>query len=213
MVFFVSALVAPILGPALYGLLHGRDRAVRALDSFVYVAVPLLVAGQVVPAAYEHRSLTIVLAAAGGVLLPTLFEQASRSLESHTDDLALVVGLSGVVIHALLEGAAFAPWGASVDPVFGTAVALHRIPVALVIWWLLRPRHGPGWAGLGVAALMFATLAGFLIGSEILDPVHGVGFEHYQAFVSGTLVHVVFHRGRHDHAHCGPTEHGPTHRH
>jgi len=53
-----------------------------------------------------------------------------------------------------------------------------------------------------------ATLAGFLVGNELLGPVHGPGVERYQAFVSGTLLHVIFHRGRHDHAHVHGHDHG-----
>jgi hypothetical protein len=202
MPYFVSALLAPILGPALYALFHGRKRAADALDRFVYIAVPFLVAWQVLPVAFERRSVVILVVALVGLLIPTLFERASRSLADRTDDLAIVVGLSGLMLHALLEGAAFAPWGSAVEARFGAAVALHRIPVALVIWWLIRPRHGSIAALSGVAALVLATLLGFVIGSEVLGPVHGPGLELYQAFVSGSLIHVVFHQGRHDHDHC-----------
>ena len=84
---------------------------------------------------------------------------------------------------------------------FALAVILHRIPVSLVIWWLIRPRPGRWAAIAGVATIVFATLVGYLLGAGLLGGEHGSGVEYYQAFVSGTLVHVVFHQGRHDHAH------------
>ena len=84
---------------------------------------------------------------------------------------------------------------------FGLAIVLHRISVSLVIWWLIRPRHGT-WAGVaGVAAIVLATLVGYLLAASLGSGEHGSGVEYYQAFVSGTLVHVVFHQGRHDHQH------------
>jgi uncharacterized protein len=177
------------------------------VDRFVYVAVPLLVAFQVLPHALEERSLLIVLAVGAGLLIPTLFERASRALARRTDALGLVVGLSGLTVHSLMEGAAFAPLSTPVDTTFAWAVILHRVPVGLVMWWLVRPRYGMGSAVAGVGLLVGTTLLGFLIGNEVLDPVHGPGFELYQAFVSGTLVHVVFHQGRHDHAHDRDHEH------
>lgn len=199
--YLVAAVLAPALGPVLYALLHGHRRAVRLVDGFVYVAVPLLVAWQVVPFALEGAAWGVAVAVGAGLLVPTLFERASRALEHRTDDLAILVGMSGILLHALLEGAALVPVQGSVAPAFGWAVVLHRVPVALVIWWLLRPRHGVGIAVIGVGGLMAATLLGFVAGSELLDPVHGAGTEIYQAFVSGTLIHVVFHQGRHDHDH------------
>jgi hypothetical protein len=84
------------------------------------------------------------------------------------------------------------------------------VPVGLVIWWLIRPRHGIGLASLGIATTVLATLAGFGVGGEILGDAHGPMVELYQAFVSGSLVHVVFHQGRHDHSH---DDHGEGGRH
>ena len=200
MLFLVAALAAPAIGPALYGGLHAHPKAVRLVDGFVYLAVPLLVAWQVVPFAREDRGLVVPLLVLAGLVLPNLFERASRAFEAHTDNFAIIVGLSGLALHALLEGAALGS-GGTVALAFGLAIVLHRIPVSLVIWWLIRPRHGT-WAGVaGVAAIVLATLVGYLLAASLGSGEHGSGVEYYQAFVSGTLVHVVFHQGRHDHQH------------
>jgi len=198
--FLVAALAAPAAGPLLYRVLHPRPVAVRLVDGFVYVAVPVLVALQVLPFAWEHRSLLALALLGLGLLVPLGMERVSRLLAERTDDVAIVVGLSGLVVHAMLEGAALAPGAAAVAPAFGTAVVLHRVPVGLVVWWLVRPRHGIPMATLAVACLVIATLAGVGAG-EVAGALHGPGIELYQAFVSGSLVHVVFHQGRHDHDH------------
>ena len=50
------------------------------------------------------------------------------------------------------------------------------------------------------------VLDGRTIILEPLDPaVHGAAL--YQAFVSGSLIHVVFHQGRHDHDHSIDNHH------
>ncbi len=209
-ILLLAVLLAPVLGAALYRALHGRAHLRRLVDRSVYVAVPLLVAAQVLPHAIEERSLLVIVVLAAGVLLPGAFERASRALAHRTDDLGLVVGYSGLLLHALLEGGAFAPLGAPVEPTFAWAVVLHRVPVGLVVWWLVRPRHGGPLAAAALGGVVGATLLGFLIGNEVLGPVHGPGIELYHAFVSGTLVHVVFHQGRHDHAHHDHDPH-PAH--
>lgn len=199
--YLIAASAAPVLGPVLYRVLHPHPRAVGLVDGFVYLAVPVLVAWQVLPHAWQERSLVPLAVVTVGFLLPALVERASQALADQTDNLALIVGVSGLALHALLEGAALAPGAAPVDDAFALAVVLHRIPVGLVIWWLVRPRFGQGAAALGVASMVLATLAGAGLGSELLASAGAEPAHLYQLFVSGSLVHVVYHQGRHDHDH------------
>lgn len=199
--YLIAVLAAPAAGPALYRILHGHPRAARVVDGSVYVAVPALVAWQVLPHAWAERSLLAIGAVGVGLLLPLGMERVSRALAPRTDDVALLAGLSGIVVHALLEGAALVPGSdEGVATPLALAVVLHRIPVGLVIWWLIRPRHGVAAASAGVGSLILATLVGFGLGG-LLGEAHGSAAEIYQALVSGSLVHVVFHQGRHDHDH------------
>jgi len=163
--------------------------------------VPALVALQVLPTAWTERSVWILLAVVAGLAVPQAMERLSRALHRHTDSMALVVGLSGLALHALLEGAALVPREGGGGVAFGLAVVLHRLPVGLVVWWLIRPRYGATKAAAGVGSVVLATLIGYVLGYEVLGDMHGPGAHAYQAFVSGSLVHVVFHQGRHDHAH------------
>jgi zinc transporter ZupT len=115
--------------------------------------------------------------------------------------MALVVGVSGLLLHTRLEGAALVPGEDGVPVAFTLAVILHQMPVGLVIWWLLRPRYGAAAAAAGVGSIVVGTLVGYVLGAEVLGSLHSEAAELLQALVSGTLVHVVFHQGRHDHAH------------
>ena len=211
MTYFLAALFAPVVGALLYRTLHGRNRAVRLVDGFVYVAVPSLVAVQILPDVIAERAPLLLVVVAAGAFLPTVFELASRSVSHHADDLAIVVTLAGLFFHELLEGAALAPAGEPVEPAFAWAVILHRVPVGLILWWLVRPRHGIPMASAAVGALVLATLVGGLVGLELSGPIHGEGLHYFEAFVAGTLLHVVFHQGRHDHDHDDGHAHADHH--
>ena len=195
MLQFAGSLAALLVGVLLYGWLHDRPSTMRLFDGCMYVIVPALVAWQVLPHAWADHGVLAIVVLALGMGTPTLIERVSHSLAPHADNLALLAGLSGLALHAFLEGAAFAPSGARV----GTAVMLHRIPVGLMIWWLLRPR-GFGRASIGIGAILVATVAGYVVGTHLFADDPG-GVELYQAFVGGSLLHVVFHHGRHDHPH------------
>ena len=203
--YLIAVAFAPLLAPVLYRVLHDRPSAVETFDKFVYLAVPMLVAWQVLPHAWEERNVLLILAVTGGLVLPILVERAFQSIADETDNLAIAAGLSGLVLHALLEGSALTP--TSPDPPLVAAIILHRIPMSLVIWWLIFPRFGTKKAAAGIGLLVLATLAGYSLGSEFLSGLQGDGPALYQAFVSGSLIHVVFHQGRHDHDHSKDKHH------
>lgn len=190
-----GSLAAPVVGAFLYRWLHGWSGAVRLFDGFMYVAVPAIVLWQVLPDSWENHGILAVLVLLLGMVTPNLIERISRSLAPHTDNLALLAGLSGLLIHAFLEGVALVSKGTRI----AYAVILHRIPVGLMIWWLLRPRHGFRVAATGIGTILVATVVGYGIGVQIF--AEGDGVELYQAFVGGSLIHAVFHQGRHDHRH------------
>ena len=195
MLQLAGSLAAPVLGAFLYRWLHGRSGAARLFDGFMFIAVPAIVLGQVLPHTWEDHGLLAIVVILLGMGAPTLIERISRSLAPHTGKLALLAGLSGLVIHAFLEGVALVPKDTSVS----YAVILHRIPVGLMIWWILRPRHGFWGAAVGIGAILAATVVGFAIGGRVF--ADGDGIELYQAFVGGSLLHAVFRQGRRDHSH------------
>lgn len=199
MLLLAAALLAPLAGPALYRILHPRPRATRIVDGFVYVVVPVLVAWHVVPHAWDEQSIVPLLLAGAGFLLPLVVERASHALEHRVDDLAIVVWVAGIGLHSLLEGAALA--GVEVGGAFAAAVIAHRIPEGLVLWWLVRVRHGIPWAVCGIAVILGSTLLGYFGGSGLIASMGEHPVEMLQAFVGGSLLHVVFHQGRHDHQH------------
>ena len=195
---FIAALLAPVAGVLLYIWLHNRPQTMQLIDTIVFVALPLLVLWQIFPHVWFERQITPLIAviAGGGILY--LLERISHRLAHHTDNLTILLGVASMVLHALLEGGALMPATASAP--FAFAVVLHRVAVGLLIWWLLEPRHGVAVAIAGVGAILLATMIGFAAGTEILPDEHAA-LELYQAFVAGSLLHVVFHQGRRDHIH------------
>ena len=194
----VSALLAPLAGVLIYVTMHHRPRTVRLLDTTVIVALPLLVAVQVVPHAWAERSLAPVVVVALGAGLLALVERLSHTLARHTDDVTILFAVLGLSVHALVEGSALT---AGASPTFVLAVVVHRVALGLLIWWLVAPRHGVPVAAAGVAAIVAATLAGYVVGAGIMTDVPFVDRALLEAFVAGTLLHVVFHQGREDHRH------------
>ncbi|WP_419949815.1 hypothetical protein [Candidatus Palauibacter sp.] len=204
MLQLTAVLVAPAIGAVLYVVLHRRPGTMRVIDTIVFVALPLLIAWQVLPHVWLERQFGPLLAVGAGIGLLYLLERISETLARHTDNATIVLAVLAMVLHALLEGGAVLVGPSSVP--FTSALVLHRVAVGLLVWWLLEPRHGVRGALAGVAAIIVATVIGALAGTELLPDEHAA-LEMYQAFISGSLLHVVLHQGRRDH------RHGPGHAH
>lgn len=205
MTWLLVSVAAPLAGVLVYVVLHGNGRrSARLVDGVVYVGVPALVIWHVMPGVLAGHGLWEAVAVVAGLGAVTLVERMFGSWATRADDAATVAGISGLALHGLLEGAAFSAGEEGAGLAFGAAVALHKAMDGLAIWWLVRPRHGVKAASLGVGVLMAGTGAGYVLGASV-DPLgQGSGAELYQAFVAGTLLHVVFHQGRldHQHEHC-----------
>jgi len=102
----VSALLAPLAGVLIYVTMHHRPRTVRLLDKAVIVVLPLLVAVQVVPHAWEERNLVPVVMVALGAGLLVLVERLSHTLARYTDDATILFAVLAISVHALVEGRA-----------------------------------------------------------------------------------------------------------
>lgn len=192
--FLLAAGIASLLGPLAFFLLRDRQGPFRFLDGFVMLAVPGLVFLHVVPESVEARDPLLAAALIVGLLAPGTLERITRDVKHRTDQLALVLGVSGLGLHAILEGAAVATFSGGQDLGLGLAVVIHRLPVGLAVWWLLRDRNGDGIAMGGVIGVVVLTVLGFFGGAPLEALVGGRGIELYTAFVSGTLVHVAFHQ-------------------
>ena len=77
---------------------------------------------------------------------------------------------------------------------------LHRLPVGMAIWWSLRPNLGAPVA-VGIFALIItATAAAYFLGGPVVALAETRSLAFFQAFVAGSLVHVVAFGVSHDHS-------------
>jgi len=193
MTYLAGAILALAVGPAVVALAGRRRTVIPFLDGFVVTAVSGLVFLHFVPAAVEEGDFLLLGALIAGVVAPVLVERTVHDRKGRTDRWALVLGLSGLGIHTVFDGAALPGLQGGGDLPLGLAISLHRLPVGLVVWWLVRPHFGRVWGTAVLAGLMAATAVGYLGGEAVAHGVDATFLGLYQAAVGGSLVHVVFH--------------------
>ena len=197
--FLVASLVSLALGPMLYHMGRSSAGMLEWLEGFVVAAIGTLVLVEILPQAFQASGWTVVGSLAVGLLVPPLSERLMRSI-SQAHAIGVGLALLGVAIHALLDGAALAVSDTQGLPL---AVILHRLPVGLMIWWLLAPMFGLAAAAL--VLVMAATVAGYVSAPQIASGLPVGSFGHVQAFIAGMLLHVLAHRHPEgvDHEHAG----------
>ncbi len=185
------------------------------LDGFIFVAIGGLVLVYLLPESFSVGGWVTLLFALGGLFGPTLIERAFRRAARRVHIAAMVLGLTGLCLHGLMDGSALAPHHhahlghAHLLPF---AVIIHRLPVGLTIWWLLRPAFGVRVAASVLGLVGLATIAGFALGTFFTADLSSGGLACFQALVAGSLLHVVFHQPHLDDTKCGCGRSTPANR-
>ncbi len=184
MIYLSLSVIALALGPLLAQLGRHSHAGVELMDGYVLTAIGGLVLLFSLPHTLEMSGPLALLALLSGLILPFLLERYQATLHGRF----LLLAFSGLALHAMMDGVGLVQGGG-----LALGVIIHRIPVGILIWWVLRPRMGRG-AALGVIMLIAgATILGFGLGEaafELASPqVSGL----IQAMVAGAILHVLLH--------------------
>ncbi|NKF23373.1 hypothetical protein [Solimonas marina] len=195
LVLLALSLVALLSGPLLYALARSRAGLLAFLDGFLFVSIFGLVLIEVVPGTFGAGGTWSLLFVAIGLLGPSLLERWISRARREAHLAALLLAMVGLVIHSFGDGVALSSGGdAHVPLALPLAVAVHRLPVGLMIWWLLYPVFGRWPPMLALLAMCAGTLGGYLTGPTLGTLLGADGWAWFQALVAGTILHVVFGR-------------------
>lgn len=211
---FALSVIALILGPFVYSLGQRRPTAREVLDGFIFITIAGIVCVHIIPEAMEVGGLSAIVFLLLGLAFPIAVERYfHRSLhEAHV--FILVLAALGLTLHATIDGIALLPLGDSsgsapgidtgvLGTLFGNQLALgvilHRLPVGMAIWWSVRLSFGVPVAVATFALMIAATAAAYFLGESTLPLLETRVVAYFQAFVAGSLVHVVAFGVSHDH--------------
>lgn len=198
MILLLLSLLGLGLGPLLDRTARRKLSIVAFLEGFVAATILGLVLGHILPEAVETGGWLCLPVAFAGLLAPQVAEGWARNNEFHIHGTVAVLALAALFLHTMLDGAALA--GARHHPqesaaaALAVGVVLHRLPVGLTAWWLVRRSAGTPAAVLFLSAIGVGTLVGFWAGETAVAHLDNVSIALFEAFVSSSLVHVVLHR-------------------
>ncbi|RMG40270.1 MAG: hypothetical protein D6719_11450 [Candidatus Dadabacteria bacterium] len=190
----LGALLALLLGPLIYQLVEKKPVIIKILDGFVFLSIGgLLILHLAVKLRPDNLVMTAVLLAAG-FIGPTLVERSFKKAHQRIHGGAILLAFIGLLLHAGIDGAALIPEihdHHHEHLSLPLAIIFHRLPVGLMLWWLISPHYGKWWGWLGIVLMCAATVAGVYAAEEVLVLGQGYLLHYVQAFVSGAILHVV----------------------
>ena len=202
----VASLIALFVGPFLFKLTRNNANWLDLLDGFIFVVIGGLVVFHILPDAIAEIGVICLLFTLLGLLGPSLAETLFHKAARMTHNVTLLLGVSGLVLHSMTDGLALIDNPDESQLSLIIAIVLHRLPVGLTVWWLLRPHFGRGIATAVLLLMAAGTLAGAEFGSHWLPTLGTTTTLLLQSFIAGSVLHVVFHRpyAEHQHHHHAP---------
>ncbi len=193
---FLLSVAALLLGPAIYTLGRRNPVARQILDGFIFITIAGIVTVHIIPESLAGGGNLAVLFLALGIAFPVVLERGLHRSFHAAHGLVLALAAIGLVIHSILDGIALLPSG---NRDLAYAVVLHRLPIGMAIWWSLRPNLGLTAAIAAFAMIVVATAVSFVFGAPIIELAEARSVAFIQAFISGSLIHIVAFGVSHDH--------------
>ena len=206
MMLFLS-IAALVIGPFVYEF--GRERPImrQLFDGLVFVTISGIVAVHIVPAAISAGGILAIVFLLLGLVFPFVLEHRLHHAVPRAHGFILVLAAIGITVHAALDGIALLPGnvletagGATIlgGSPLALSVVLHRLPVGMAIWWSLQPAFGRNVALAAFALIIGVTIAAYFLAAPVVELAEAASIAWFQAFVAGSLVHVIAFGASHD---------------
>ena len=190
------SIAALLLGPLLYSASRPDTTARRILDGVILLTIAAIIAIDVVPEALQHGGRLAIIVIIVGLVFPILLERLFRKATDTAHLFVVALAAAGLLVHAVVDGLALhAENGAAL----AYAIVLHRLPVGMAIWCIVRPNFGTTVTVTLFALVTLATIVGYFLGGSIAELAETRTLAMLQAFISGSLIHVVLFRDGHRH--------------
>ncbi|QSX33576.1 metal transporter [Shewanella avicenniae] len=195
MTYLIASCIALLFGPVCYRFLSNGSGLHKGLDGFIFVSLGGLVLIHILPELLEHGGILAIAFVVLGLWGPTASEKLFHRYSDLTHKLTLIFGISGLLLHTITDGGALvlAQQGQG-TALLALGVILHRLPVGLAIWYLLTPQAGRRWAIVVLGLMILLTTFGYVAGEQLLNHLSLDNTVYLQAFVTGSILHVVMHQ-------------------
>ena len=187
------ATLALLLAPFVYALARRNLLTQQLLDGFIFITIAGIVCVSIIPEAIRIGGAGAIVFLLLGLALPFVLEHGNALSHRNAHVVIVLLAAVGLTVHAAIDGIAL------LDEQLATAVIVHRLPVGMAIWWSVRPSFGTPVATAVFVVIIAATTISWVVGPAFIDVATASSLAFFQAFVAGSLVHVIAFGVSHEH--------------
>lgn len=185
----ILSIAALLFGPLIYAAGRTNKIAQRVLDAVIVITIAVIIFAHIIPKAVAHGGLPAALIVVLGIAFPLILERLFRKAAGAAHMVIVAIAGVGLILHAVIDGLALLPEGGTG---LAYAIILHRVPVGMALWWVVRPNLGTPVTVAIFLLIALATTAGYWVGDTVVQLAETRTLAFLQAFVSGSLLHVIF---------------------
>ena len=195
MLYLLASILTLAVGPIFYhGFSHYKG-LLACVSTFVVTAILGLVLFDILPdllSTIGYITLPIILLGAAG---PSFVEYFFHNYSRSTHKITVILGVIGLVIHTLTDGSAiYLVEQQQANDLLAIGIILHNFPAGLAIWWMFRSVFSYISTVLLLISIMLITILGFIFGHYFNAILSDSIILYLQAFVTGSIIHVLLHR-------------------
>jgi hypothetical protein len=194
----ILSTISLLIGPLIYAAGRNYSVARRIFDALIVLAIAVIIVVHIVPEALRLGGTSAVVVLLLGLAFPMVLERLFKKATDTAHLVVVAIAAFGLLLHAIVDGIALLPANGAA---LANAVILHRIPVGMALWWAVKPSFGVAVAATMFALIILATAAGYFVGEAAVQIAETKTIAMLQAFVAGSLVHVVLFGVKHHHHH------------
>ncbi|AQS35745.1 ZIP Zinc transporter [Shewanella psychrophila] len=195
MIYLFVSCVSLLAGPIFYRFLNSDHGLRKGLDGFIFITISGLVILHILPDLVKVGGAIAVITVLVGLILPTMAEKFFKGDFGTTQKIAIVLSLFGLMLHNITDGCSIIlAQQADASIMLAVGVIIHRLPEGLAIWWMVQPRSGSLWASAALLLMLGMTCLGYFAGGELLIHLNLESTVYLQAFVAGSIMHVILHQ-------------------
>jgi len=198
MVALIASFFSLFVGPLVYQTFGPLRRTDKIVTGIVLVVVAGTILVEILPNTYQTIGYLALALCLVGFAGPTIIEKSFQKAADTTHKLTIFLGITGLLAHAFIDGIAIQSSESSEPNGLTLAIILHRLPVGLTIWWLLKPLLGERYALVTLFLMGVTTLLGYFSSEAFSNYQDNLFFAVTQAFIAGSLLHVVVHKPHSD---------------
>ncbi|OIP30101.1 MAG: hypothetical protein AUK47_25985 [Deltaproteobacteria bacterium CG2_30_63_29] len=205
MTALILSLAMLVLGPAIIAICGRNRHVIAGIDTFVLISIAGLVLFHLIPESFAVAGWSAGIAVVIGAVVPWALHKWSHHKKGHDLGALLPVAMIGLMAHAFIDGIALSEkLGAHQGHTdfLALGVILHRLPMAMAVWWIVSPRSGKRAAIITLSIIGVASVAGFNAAELALPLQPEAVLGWLQALVAGSLMHVVHAHSPAHHSHC-----------